>query len=612
MAAVLSLPSHADIHEFQVLYTNNLTQKRKDWHDGYLKWHTFNFRSILYDSQRKQIGSEFFPNKHISSGDSLEFSSALVEVGDQLESLQANLQHVYRGGAVVGAEPVVPASIARNPQGNTVTSTATPRSAQKRIYPQTAVSIASVRPRVVHLASSATTQQTPTRPPPRRVVGITSTVSRQHVVYPSADVGAGHSSDNRGWFARQDQERATCENTGSNVETITPKTAIKNKRRAKSRKILSCQKAAQSSVSQETPSKPIRRARSSPKAPSVIVLDDSDTGDIDERSTRVASALLANWVDPQSVNALLPDDIPLNEPVNESPLIVHDTATGQAAELANEQSIKHLNVSRPPTPPVTVDDDGFLLQPIAKIRRPVTELPQILGQRDIDNVIEQFHYSDDEPIVPVLIPIYKEPETPSFLPDTVSESSQESGYDGERVLQQFATRAALEIAKKSTLNKLAPSARHDARPQKRIKLAISKPASKIPEEATNSETIKLSLQPRKSRKRTLLSVSQQKSMAQTRKPSPVAATVHSSLPATPVDINANELDAMFDDCPKQVSKSTEEVQRLATQICPRAPDFMSANSFHVGSILKLDQPIPAVGISARQMEALDFPSQLTE
>lgn len=193
MAKVLRLPSHADIHEFEVLWTNNKTQKRKEWHDGYLKWHTFNYRSLLYDQQRKQIGSEFFPNKTISSGINLEFSSALVEVGDQLESLQANLEHVYRGALAPSdshpsrhapntrddhlehQSPKTP-STGHSASGLVTKRNTVPRSIQKRIYPETRLESSSRRLRQTNtdIAPSVASEScsTPSKATGRRAIGI--------------------------------------------------------------------------------------------------------------------------------------------------------------------------------------------------------------------------------------------------------------------------------------------------------------------------------------------------------------------------------------------------------------------------------------------------------
>lgn len=90
----------ADIYEFACLYSPDVRKKRKEWRDGYVRWHTFNYRAILYDEGRKQVDSRFLPGHEVIEGESIEFDRHLVEVNERLETTRANLEHVIRGGAV--------------------------------------------------------------------------------------------------------------------------------------------------------------------------------------------------------------------------------------------------------------------------------------------------------------------------------------------------------------------------------------------------------------------------------------------------------------------------------------------------------------------------------
>jgi hypothetical protein len=64
----------AKVHEYEVMWTSQLTQKIKKWNDGTLKFHTFNKRAMLYDS------SGIF----VVSSVSLYFSASFVLMRDHL------------------------------------------------------------------------------------------------------------------------------------------------------------------------------------------------------------------------------------------------------------------------------------------------------------------------------------------------------------------------------------------------------------------------------------------------------------------------------------------------------------------------------------------------
>ena len=46
----------APVHEYQCLYTRDLHKKAKKWHDGSLRFHTFNQRVMVYDDSKNFIG----------------------------------------------------------------------------------------------------------------------------------------------------------------------------------------------------------------------------------------------------------------------------------------------------------------------------------------------------------------------------------------------------------------------------------------------------------------------------------------------------------------------------------------------------------------------------
>ncbi|EXJ79649.1 hypothetical protein A1O3_07928 [Capronia epimyces CBS 606.96] len=46
----------APVHEYRCLYTRDLHKKAKKWHDGSLRFHTFNRRVMVYDDAKNYIG----------------------------------------------------------------------------------------------------------------------------------------------------------------------------------------------------------------------------------------------------------------------------------------------------------------------------------------------------------------------------------------------------------------------------------------------------------------------------------------------------------------------------------------------------------------------------
>ncbi|GAV68678.1 DUF2439 domain-containing protein [Cephalotus follicularis] len=72
--------------EWQVLYTTQMTQKTKKYHDGYIRLRicgSSGRQVMLFDESRKLLDSRFLKkNEEIRSGESLVFDAHLVEIGD--------------------------------------------------------------------------------------------------------------------------------------------------------------------------------------------------------------------------------------------------------------------------------------------------------------------------------------------------------------------------------------------------------------------------------------------------------------------------------------------------------------------------------------------------
>ncbi|KAK6505826.1 hypothetical protein TWF481_007717 [Arthrobotrys musiformis] len=82
--ASIPLTSHsAPIDEYIVLWTADKYKKLKKWHDGYLRYHTFNKRLMVYDHLMNKVCDKFLPEpEQMDVGDELVFDSHLVTIED--------------------------------------------------------------------------------------------------------------------------------------------------------------------------------------------------------------------------------------------------------------------------------------------------------------------------------------------------------------------------------------------------------------------------------------------------------------------------------------------------------------------------------------------------
>ncbi|XP_048501186.1 uncharacterized protein LOC104908199 isoform X2 [Beta vulgaris subsp. vulgaris] len=81
-------PSQKIIREWEALYTKQITQKAKKYHDGFIRMIICGSQGrqiILYDSSKNQIDKRFLKKDEvISSGESLTFDAHLVDIGDPI------------------------------------------------------------------------------------------------------------------------------------------------------------------------------------------------------------------------------------------------------------------------------------------------------------------------------------------------------------------------------------------------------------------------------------------------------------------------------------------------------------------------------------------------
>ncbi|KTW28310.1 uncharacterized protein T551_02729 [Pneumocystis jirovecii RU7] len=85
----------AAVDRFKCLWTSNKHQVRKRWHDGFLNFHRFNFRAMLYDKENTLVDDLFMPKQSVVSGNQIEFDHHLVSVEDALGTTYTDISSLY-------------------------------------------------------------------------------------------------------------------------------------------------------------------------------------------------------------------------------------------------------------------------------------------------------------------------------------------------------------------------------------------------------------------------------------------------------------------------------------------------------------------------------------
>ncbi|KAL6245134.1 hypothetical protein RBB50_007909 [Rhinocladiella similis] len=83
----------APVHEFRCLYTRDLHKKAKKWHDGSLRFHTFNQRVMVYDDAKNYIGDLHYRQEgEFGEGVEIQLDRGVkVEVGERLGETETDL-----------------------------------------------------------------------------------------------------------------------------------------------------------------------------------------------------------------------------------------------------------------------------------------------------------------------------------------------------------------------------------------------------------------------------------------------------------------------------------------------------------------------------------------
>ncbi|KAF2732082.1 hypothetical protein EJ04DRAFT_415881, partial [Polyplosphaeria fusca] len=86
LSAVPTSQNTAPVAEFRCLFTHDVRKKQKKWQDGFLKFHTFNKRIMVYDAARTFVGDTYWKDgDEVHEGDELNLDKGvMVEVADAM------------------------------------------------------------------------------------------------------------------------------------------------------------------------------------------------------------------------------------------------------------------------------------------------------------------------------------------------------------------------------------------------------------------------------------------------------------------------------------------------------------------------------------------------
>lgn len=111
----------APVHEFQCLYTRDLHKKAKKWHDGSLRFHTFNSRVMVYDDSKNFIGDlHYRDTEPFGEGVEIQLDRGVkVEVGEPLGQTETDISTILdrpRSEKPVQPAKLLPAHTSQRPK----------------------------------------------------------------------------------------------------------------------------------------------------------------------------------------------------------------------------------------------------------------------------------------------------------------------------------------------------------------------------------------------------------------------------------------------------------------------------------------------------------------
>ncbi|RDW74299.1 uncharacterized protein DSM5745_06961 [Aspergillus mulundensis] len=88
----------APVVKFRCLFTHDLRRKAKRWQDGFLRYHTFNKRVMVYDNTGYFVGDlHWRAPEGIQDGDELELDKGvLIQVCEPLEKTETDISSLYQ------------------------------------------------------------------------------------------------------------------------------------------------------------------------------------------------------------------------------------------------------------------------------------------------------------------------------------------------------------------------------------------------------------------------------------------------------------------------------------------------------------------------------------
>jgi hypothetical protein len=121
----------AAVVKFRCLYTHDLRRKSKRWHDGYLRYHKFNKRVMVYDDQGNFIGDHHWrSNDEVQDGDEMELDKGvLIEVTENMGTTETDITTLYEKKRSSQGSPQARDPMSQVPRA----STSTPASASAPI-----------------------------------------------------------------------------------------------------------------------------------------------------------------------------------------------------------------------------------------------------------------------------------------------------------------------------------------------------------------------------------------------------------------------------------------------------------------------------------------------
>ncbi|KAF2187367.1 hypothetical protein K469DRAFT_662308 [Zopfia rhizophila CBS 207.26] len=97
LSAIPASQNTAPVAEFRCLFTHDIRRKQKRWQDGYLRFHTFNNRVMVYDTTRNFLGDTYWKESNeVQEGDELTLDKGvMVEVADAVGVTKTDLTPLF-------------------------------------------------------------------------------------------------------------------------------------------------------------------------------------------------------------------------------------------------------------------------------------------------------------------------------------------------------------------------------------------------------------------------------------------------------------------------------------------------------------------------------------